>query len=426
MADLPDHSPSEGTFLSLSDGKTGFSFGAFIAFAAAVMALNGLSIDSMLPSLPAIGDALGVAQENQRQWIIGAFLIGFGASQIVWGPLADRYGRKPILVVSMVLYTLFCLAAGLATSFPMLLTARFFQGVAASTSRVILVSVVRDCYSGRRMARVMSLAFMIFLIVPVLAPSVGQIVVLMFGSWRSLFFTLAFYGAVIAAITAARLNETLHPEYRRPLTFGTVSTAFLRVILHRSAIGYTFAAAFAFGCISGFIMSVEQIFMDIFHVPKLFPILFAGIAGSMAFAAFFNSRFVERLGTRRISHAALLGFLAIGATHLGVALAGLETIYSFVALQTLQMIFFGLLGANFNSMAMEPVGDIAGSASSVQGFLSTCIGAGIGALIGQSFDGTTVPLAFGFTGCGLAALGAVLFAERGKLFRPQHAVPAAQ
>ncbi|NIJ08032.1 DHA1 family bicyclomycin/chloramphenicol resistance-like MFS transporter [Sphingomonas vulcanisoli] len=398
----------------------GLSFGGFVALMAGLMAMNALGIDSMLPALPAIAQSLHIAAENQRQWVISAYVIGFGVAQIGWGSFADAYGRKPIVVASLLLFALFSLIIVLVPSFTVMLIARFLQGIAASASRVLVSSIVRDCYSGRRMARVMSLSFIVFLAVPILAPGIGSAILMLGGSWRMIFLLLGAYGFITAAIVALRLRETLHPEYRRALSFGGVGRAMERVVTNRMAIGYTLVGACSFGAILGFINSIEQIVTDILHAQPLFPIIFASIAAAMGVAAYLNSRLVERLGTRRISHAALLCFTCAGGLHLLVALSGHETLFTFILLQALTQFFVGLMGSNFNSMAMESMGDIAGTAASVQGFISTCLAAVIGLAIGQSFNGTTVPMSAGFLVLGLLSIVIVLFAEKGKLFRPQH------
>lgn len=398
---------------------SGFGFRGFVALIAALMAVNALGIDSMLAALPAIGRSLNVADENRRQWIIASYVFGFGAAQLVYGPLADRYGRRPILIVSMALFGLLSIVAGLAPSFEFLLVARLLQGIASAASRVLVVSIVRDCYSGRQMARVMSLSFIVFLAVPMLAPSIGQLILLV-AEWHFIFFFLAAFGLVLALVAALRLKETLHPDHRRPASFREVTRAMASVLTERISLGYTLASTLTFGALLGFINSVQQIFADIFHAVGLFPLIFAGIAGSMGVSAFINSQIVERLGTRRVSHAALLGFVAIAGLHSLIVASGYETIVSFALLQGLQMFCFGMMSANFGSMAMDSLGRIAGTASSVQGFVSTCGGALIGIIIGQAFDGTTLPLALGFLIVGLLALAVVLVTERGRLFRPHH------
>jgi MFS transporter, DHA1 family, multidrug resistance protein len=351
----------------------GLRFPFFVALIASLMAVTPLGIDAMLPALPDIGRALNVDTENHQQWIIAIYVFGFGAAQLVYGPLSDSYGRKPLLVTSLCLFTILSIVAGLSTSFAALLIARLFQGIAGAAGRVLVVSIVRDCFAGRQMARVMSIAFMIFLAVPILAPSIGQLI-LLFGNWRLIFYVLAGFAALIAVVASTKLRETLHPEYRRPIAIGTIAQAIWRTLTNRNAIGYTLALTFVFGALMGFINSIQQIFAHIFHAPERFPLVFACIGVAMAFAAFTNARIVERVGTRRVSHTALIGMIALGGIHSLVAVSGYESILTFTILQSATMFCFGLLGSNFGSMAMEEVGEIAGTASSVQGFVSTCWG----------------------------------------------------
>jgi DHA1 family bicyclomycin/chloramphenicol resistance-like MFS transporter len=409
------------TSSSQTQSDAGLGYRGFIAFTASIMALNALAIDCMLPALPAIGRSLNIASENERQWIIVVYMASFGVGQVIWGPIADRFGRKVPMVWGMIAYTVASLFAGFAGSFAMLLVTRVLQGIACSAARIMLVSIVRDCYSGRTMARVMSLAFMVFLAVPMLAPSIGQVISAFFGSWRAIFLSLGLYGLIVATVATLRLRETLHPEYRQPLTFASVAATAVRVCTTRVSIGYTIGAGLSFGCIAGMITSIQQIFADIFHIASWFPAIFAGLAAGMAIASYLNSRLVERLGTRKLSHSALLGFITVSLVHFAVAASGHETLVSFVVLLALVMFCVGLVGPNFNSMAMEPMGDIAGSAASLQGAISTCLGAVVGSLIGQSFHGTTVPLTGGFALAGLLMLVVVFVTEGGRLFQPRHA-----
>ena len=374
----------------------------FVALMAALMASNALAIDSMLPALPAIGDALAVTEDNRRQLVISTYLIGFGFAQLIYGPVSDRVGRKPILVVTMALYAAFALLCGLAESFYLLLASRFLQGIAAAGTRVLVVSVVRDRFEGSAMARVMSLVFIIFMIVPVLAPAFGQ-VVLAFASWRFIFIGLAVYAAVVLVWSWLRLPETLAPENRRALSFEKIREAVAITLTNRLSIGNTIAGTIIFGGLFAFINSVQQIVFDVFERPELIGIVFGCIAGPMALSSYFNSRFVERLGAKRLALAALAIFTLAASVHLAVALSGVETLTSFVVLQSLTMLSFGLIGANLNAIAMTPLGHIAGTASSVQGMLGTIGGALIGAVIGQAFNGTVVPFLVGLVLCGLAA-----------------------
>ena len=401
----------------------GPGFPEFVCMIALMMALNALAIDSMLPALPAMGEALGVASENSRQWIVTAYLLGFGVAQIVYGPLADRFGRKPILMIGVGIYVAFSVVAMLAPSFETLIVARVGQGLGSAATRVLAVSIVRDRFSGRTMARVMSLSFLVFLGVPILAPSLGQLI-LLFAPWEGIFAVLAFAGIALMIWTGLRLPETLHPEDRLPIEAKRIAGAFRAVITNRQAMGYTLAMAAVQGALFGFINSSQQIFYDVFKAPALFTTVFAVIAGGIAIASIVNARIVVKLGSRKISHTALLGFTGIAAVHATVVISGHESIWSFAILQAMTMFCFGLMAGNFGSMAMEPMGHIAGTASSAQGFISTIIGSLTGFAIGQQFNGTVVPMIVGFTGCGLMAIVAVLFAERGRLFTPRNAVPS--
>jgi MFS transporter, DHA1 family, multidrug resistance protein len=389
----------------------------FVALIASIMALTALGIDSMLPALPAIGSSLDVAEPNSRQYVITAFLLGFSVAMLAYGPAADRFGRKPVLVFALSAYMLTNLAAAMAGSFALLLIARAASGAAIAGGRAVTVALVRDCFSGRAMARVMSLAFMVFMAAPVLAPAFGQ-AVLVFASWRWIFGGIASVAGAILLWFAIRMPETLAREDRRPLDLAQYADATRQVLRDRYAVGYTLAATVLQGALFGFIGSVQQVMEDIFRRPDLLVLVFAGVAGTMAVGNLLNSRIVMRLGTRLISHSALCAFIVFALVHLWFAFSGTETLASFIIVQALLMASFGLATANFSAMAMERMGAIAGTAASIQGFVSTLGGAVGGALIGQAYDGTTVPLYTGFIAAGGLALGIVLAAERGRLFRP--------
>lgn len=395
-------------------------FKEFVALMAALMAVNALSIDAMLPVLPQIGATLDLATENEQQWVITAYLLGFGAAQLFYGPLADHFGRKPVLLIGLSLFAVFTVFAGFASSLGVMIVARALAGMGAAATRVLAITIIRDFYSGRTMARVMSLTFIVFLAAPILAPSLGQAIALV-APWQWIFGALAVFGAGTALWAWLRMPESMHPEDRRTISPEGVLQAFRLVLSSRIAVGYTLALTAMLGALFGFINSVQQVFQDALHAPELLTSVFALAAGWMAVASFLNSRIVERIGTRRVSHAALVGFIVIAAAHGLLAFAGYETVWTFAILQSAMMFCFGLVGANFNSIAMEPLGRIAGTASSVIGFVTTIGGALIGFYVGQHFDGTVIPLTLGFFFCGLACLVIVAVTEKGRLFHPVHA-----
>ena len=392
-------------------------FVEFVALVAALMSLAALGIDSMLPALPAIGRSLGIATENQRQFIVTAFVLGFGIAQLAHGPLADRFGRRTVLLWAIGGYVIANIACAVSASFVLLLAARVFGGAMVAATRVATVAMVRDCYHGRPMARVMSIAFMVFMIVPVLAPAFGQ-TVLLFANWRGIFWVVAGLSLLVWTWFFIRMPETLHADAQQPLSVKRVAGGWKQTLSDRWSLGYTLASTSLMGALYGYLNSVQQIMFDTFRHPQLLAVMFAVTAALMAAANLTNARLVMRLGTRLISHSAVTALVVLSAIHLAVALAGYETLVGFVILQALTMGCFGLATSNFSSMAMENMGGIAGTASSVQGFTSVTFGAMIGVVIGQAFDGTTAPLAAGFLLCGIVSLVVVAITERGRLFRP--------
>jgi DHA1 family bicyclomycin/chloramphenicol resistance-like MFS transporter len=390
-------------------------FAEFVALVASMLAMGALGIDAMLPALPAIGEALGVADPNQRQFVIGAFLAGFGLAQLIHGPLSDRYGRRNLLAVALGGYALTNVAAALSGSFELLIAARVAGGIMISATRVATVALVRDCYSGRAMARVMSMAFMTFMLVPILAPALGQVVLLV-GGWRDIFWTIATLAGTVMVWLISRMPETLARDRRIPLSVGRIVDGWRRTVGDRWSLGYTLAGMMLLGGLYGYLNSIQQIMADVFAAPHLLVLVFAGSAATMAVANLLNARFVVRVGTRRISHGAVSVLIAVTLAHLALVLLGWETLASFTVLQAATMACFGLATSNFSAMAMENMGAIAGTASSVQGFTTVTGGALLGSLIGQAFDGSAAPMVAGFALAGVAALGIVLLTERGRLF----------
>jgi DHA1 family bicyclomycin/chloramphenicol resistance-like MFS transporter len=393
------------------------SFPEFVVVIASIMALNPLAMDMMLPALPDIASAFHIVAANRPQAVLSTFLIGFGVGQFAMGPLSDRFGRRPVLLGGMTLYAIASLLAIAAPSFETLLLARALQGLGTSATRVIATSIVRDCYAGRRMASVMSLAMMVFIAVPVIAPSFGQAVMLL-TQWRGIFVVLMLYGVLALIWSALRMPETLPISERKSLAIRDVLGAYRQTVTNRQTLGYALAAGCVMGALFAFVFCSQQVFTGIFGLGRYFPIAFAGIAVGTAFGGFFNARFVGKVGMRVISHGALLGFALVAGIVLVAAKFAMLPLPLFMVLSALMMFAFGLMIANFTALAMEPQGHIAGTASSLYGSITTLLGIGIGTTIGQDYDGTLLPFAFGFFLCTLAALAIVLVVEKGRLFKP--------
>ncbi|MET0295005.1 MAG: multidrug effflux MFS transporter [Phenylobacterium sp.] len=384
---------------------------------AATGALGAFGIDAMLPNLPAIGGALGVEDENRRQLIITSYLLGLGGAQLFYGPLADRFGRRPVLFAGMGLYFGFSLLAAFSPNFEFLLVARALQGVGAAATQSVPMSIVRDRYEGREMARVTSLTSLVFMGAPIIAPSLGQLV-LVYASWPWLFGLLAAMTLLLMVWAGLRMPETLRAEDRLPIRPREIAASFALAARNRTSMGYVTAQVCVFGSLLGFINSSQQIFAESFGAADMFPLVFAISAGFIAAASLLNARLVMQVGMRRLSHGALIGYVAISAFHLAVAATGHETLVRFALLHSLGLFCFGLSIGNFGAMAMEPMGHLAGVAAAFQGFLRMVGGSLIGFLIGQCFDGTVVPIEIGCVLFGSLALAAVFWAERGKLFQP--------
>lgn len=387
----------------------------FIALMAALMALNALAIDVMLPALPYMGEALGISSENERQFVISAYMLGFGIAQLAFGPLSDRFGRRAPLLIGIVVYILAVIAAAFSPNFATLLVFRFIQGMGAAGTRVIATSIVRDRFSGRAMAEVMSLTFMVFMAIPIIAPGIGQLLLLT-GPWQTIFFFMGALATIFGLWGFFRLPETLAPENRRPLTFGAIVDGFRIVLTNRVAFSYGLAGTFTFGALFGFISSSQQVYVDIYGLGVYFPVAFAAMAALMAISSFTNSRIVRRIGMRRLSHFSILVFTGFSAIWLVFALVGFLPLWLFFTLLSIIMFAFGWTASNMNSLSMEPLGAVAGTASAVFGFVQTVGGALIGGFIGQQFNGTVVPVAAGYFVMGALALICVLIAENGKLF----------
>ncbi len=395
-------------------------YAEFVAIIAFIMALNALAIDIILPALQQMGESLLVSDENARQLPITAYVVVFGLSQLLFGPVSDRYGRRSVLLFGLAVYTLAGIGSVFATDFTTLLVMRAVQGLGAGSTRVIAIAVVRDTYGGRQMASVMSLALMVFMAVPIIAPTLGQGIAMVAG-WRGIWVAVALIGLAVMVWCWIRLPETLREADRRSLRPGPVAEAFRIVLGNRVAASYALSTALMFGCIFGFLNSAQQVYQGTYGIGVAFPIYFSAGAIFIAASSFANARLVERFGMRRLSHGASLGFvLATGLlTLVAVMSGGIAPFWAFYWLICVAFCFFGFIGTNFNALAMEPLGHVAGTASAVLGSLQTFLGGVIGAAIGYAYDGTVLPLALGLFSLSILMVAIVVVAEGGRLFSPQ-------
>lgn len=391
-----------------------------VAMVAALSALNALAIDIMLPALPLIGAAFQVTSDNDRQLVVVCYIALFGVSQLVYGPLADAYGRRKVLLVALGIYLVGSVLCVIAPTFGLFLAARAMQGVGAAASRVIATAVVRDMTEGRRMAQVMSMAMTVFMIVPIVAPGIGQLI-LFVAPWRWIFGALLLYALIVLAWALLRLPETLKPEYRVPFNPSAIVKTYASILRERQTVGYMIASTFITAGLFGYITSSEQLFVDVYHLGPAFPIAFGSVAIAISIGNFLNSRLVIRQGMRRLSHSMTILFTLLGALIAALAFTGALSFWLFTALLSVTFGAFGMIASNYSALAMEPVGRVAGSGSALFGAVTASGGALLGAVIGRAFDGTAAPFAAGLATIGVLALVSVWITERGKLFGPKPA-----
>ncbi|MYJ71113.1 MAG: multidrug effflux MFS transporter [Rhodospirillaceae bacterium] len=381
-----------------------------------MMGITALSIDIMLPALPAIEAHYDLTDMNDQQLVIVSYMVGFGIGQLIFGPFSDRYGRKPVFYFGMAVYMAATVAAVAAADFDTHLAGRLFQGVAAGAARVIAVAVVRDRFAGRAMARAMSFIMVIFILVPVVAPGIGA-GILLIGPWQDIFWFLLGVGAILTLWTGLRLKETQPKDARRPLTVRSFAGAAGAVLGNRQTLCYMATVSLTFGPLLAYIASSHQIFVGIYRIDAWFPVAFGGVALFSIASAFVNARLVPRLGMRRMSHSALLIQLVLALAFAAVAWAGEPSLILLLVFFSLSMFMVGLCFPNFNALAMEPHGAIAGTASSITGFVSTAIGSALGWAIGDAFAGSVMPLTLGFAACAGFSILIVLIAEPSRFMR---------
>lgn len=382
---------------------------------AALMALNALAIDIMLPGLGQIGDYYQLSEPNDQQLIVFSYIIGFGVPQLFFGPISDRFGRKSLLKYCLFGYVLAAIACAISSSFTIMLLMRFVQGVFAAGIRVIAVSIVRDVTAGRAMASIMSLVMTVFMIVPIIAPAIGT-AIMSVANWKWTFGVLAIASAIMWIWVHFRLPETLKDENRRVLSLRATFTNYSIVMRNRVTFGYMTASGVIFGSLFAFIGASEQIFDEVFGRGENFALWFAIIASLLAVANFLNAAVVERFGMRRLSHTVTLAFVILSCTNLFYMQYGAGNFFIFLGLFALTFACFGMMGANFSAVAMEPQGKMVGTASAAYGFATSTVSGIIGKKIADQFDGSVVPILWGFVILGIASLLIIFITERGRLF----------
>lgn len=385
-----------------------------------MVSIVAMATDIMLPVLDQIGRDLNVVDPNDAQFVVTSLFVGFAVGQLVAGPLSDSFGRKPVIYVGYVIFIAGCLLSIFATSFSVMLLGRVLQGLGAAGPRIISISIVRDGYEGRAMARIMSIIMAVFILVPAVAPAIGQAVTLLAG-WRATFALPLALAATAFLWFAARQPETLARNDWRAFSVPNIVSGIVEACSYRVMTGYTVATGLIFGAFLGYLSSAQQIFQVTFGTGQHFPLYFAVAAIALGAASVMNSMLVMRLGMRLLTHRALVATSLLSAAFLApvVLLAGVPPLWLFMA--WLLAIFFcmGILFGNLNALAMEPVGHMAGLGAALVGSISTIISLPLGGIVGATFDGGVTSLVTGFAACGLASLAVMHWIERPAPFAAQ-------
>lgn len=396
-----------------ANSKPHLPFAEFVSLMALMISIVALSIDAMLPALPAIGQDLAVQRANDNQLIISALFLGLALGQLIYGPLSDSIGRKTPIFVGFGIFILGCLLSLFAPSYPVMLLGRFLQGLGVAGPRSVSLALVRDLFEGNKMAKVMSYVMTVFILVPMIAPAYGQAIIVL-ANWRAIFTSFIILALITSLWFALRQAETLHVTKRTPLSLTRVLTASKEIMTNKTVLGYTLAAGLISGAFLGYLNSAQQIFQEHYQLGNRFPLFFAIISIALGVASFTNAQLVMRYGMKRLANTALNALTVLSTIALIIALwqAGIPPLWQFMVYLLLAFFCVGILFGNLNSLAMQPLGHIAGIGAALVGSVSTLISVPLGTWIGLSYNNTVVPLIVGLAVLAGLSVVVIWLAER--------------
>ncbi|MFD1061977.1 multidrug effflux MFS transporter [Winogradskyella litorisediminis] len=379
----------------------------FVLLMAALMSIVALTIDALLPALPDIGADLNVSTIKHNPKLITSIFLGLGFGQLLFGPLSDSFGRKPIVYLGFIVFIIASFICITTKSFEMMLLGRVLQGVGLAAPRTMTIAMVRDSYSGDYMAKILSFVVMIFILVPIIAPSLGQYIMNHF-HWKSIFIFNGCFGIAVMLWFWLRQPETLKDKYRIPYRISIFKTGTIAFFKIKPAVIYTLLSGLITGSFMVYLSTSQRIFEKQYDLKEEFPLIFASLAISVGISTLLNSQLVMRFGMRNIVKLAMTSFVIISLVFIGLFYSGanpsVEVLIGFFALQFLTI---GFLFGNLRALAMEPMGHIAGIGSALNGFISTVMAVPIANYIGKFVINSVTPLFIGFAVCGLISL--VLF-----------------
>ncbi len=375
----------------------------FVVLMASLMSIVALSIDAVLPALPRIGEYLSVTNTNDNQLLITMIFLGLGFGQLVFGPLSDSFGRKPMVYMGFIVFLIASIICMTTKNFEMMIFGRVLQGIGLSSPRTMCIAMVRDSYSGDYMAKILSIVVMVFILVPVIAPTLGQFL-LNFYTWKAIFgFTLIF-GALVMIWFWRRQPETLKPQHVIPFRLAIFKSGTIAFFKIRNAVIYTLLSGFITGSFMVYLSTSQQIFEQQYDLAEEFPYIFASLAISVGLATYFNSILVVRYGMKKIVNVSMLSYALISLTFVILYSSGNPSITILITFFALQFFSVGFMFGNLRALAMEPMGHIAGVGAALNGFISTVMAVPIANYIGSFVKDSVLPLFIGFTICGFISL----------------------
>ncbi|MBC6997935.1 multidrug effflux MFS transporter [Cytophaga sp. FL35] len=387
----------------------------FIALMASLMSIVALALDALLPALSQVGETINSFDATENQMLITMIFLGLGIGQLFFGPLSDSYGRKPIVYAGFILFALGSAVCLLAPNLTVMIVGRMIQGVGLSAPRSIAISIIRDTYKGDYMARIMSFVTAFFILVPVIAPATGMWIMDAF-NWQAIFYVQLFFAVIICIWFWKRQPETLKPIYKIPFSLKVFKNGTLEFIKHRETVAFTFTSGFITGAFLVYLSGSQQVFEEQYGLVESFPYIFAGLAVSIGLSTLLNGTLVMRFGMRRLALMALTAFCAIAVLYVFLFWNQPNpSVFVLVSFLSLQFFCLGFLWGNFRSIAMEPIGHIAGIGAAINGFVSTVIAVPIASFISQYVIDSVWPMFLGLAICGLISLAIMLAVTKKKV-----------
>tara|TARA_B100000809_G_scaffold263235_1_gene315998 strand:+ start:21009 stop:22211 length:1203 start_codon:yes stop_codon:yes gene_type:complete len=384
----------------------------FVAMMASLMSVVALAIDALLPALDIIGVSIQTKNATDNQLLITMIFVGLGFGPLVFGPISDSLGRKPMVFVGFGVFFIASIVCVFADSLEMMIFGRILQGIGLSAPRTISIAIIRDIYSGDRMAKIMSFVVVVFILVPIIAPAMGKYILDNF-SWQAIFYTQIGFSFIIAFWFWKRQPETLNEENRVKFTKSLFVNGFKELIKHPTTIGYTIISGFVTGSFMVYLSSSQQVFQNQYFMKEEFPYIFASLAIAMGSAIFLNGIFVMKLGMKKIIHFSIVGFMLVSLTYILLFAQtqnpSIEVLLLFFALQFFSI---GFLFGNLRAMAMQPVGHIAGIASAITGLISTLMAVPISIFIGRYVSDTVLPIFIGFFVCSVCSIFILIYLSK--------------